>query len=275
MSRSTRSPRQGCGINLFNVLTIFILGAAVLMVVGIVAVVAMPELVPASVRQLLGNQGTATPEPFPTLVAAVVLPTETATLPGDTGDGLAPTWTPMPEEVIDAGVVIQPTNTRRPTATPSIAPTLPPNTPTPTFTNTPTATPTEGPSPTPSNTPSPFLFTKDNESPLYLRNTANNAGCSWLGIAGEVLDVVGNPVAPGSYFVHVWDSGIDARVSVGGAPSYGPSGWEQFVFDQPVVRSYNLQLESVNGTPVSQVYRVNTAASCEQNLVFFTFVQNR
>ena len=90
---------------------------------GIVAVAAMPELLPANVRQLLGDQGTATPEPFPTLVAAVVLPTETATLPGGV---LVPTWTPMPEEVADSDVVIQPTNTRRPTATPSIAPTLPP-----------------------------------------------------------------------------------------------------------------------------------------------------
>jgi len=275
MSRSTRSSRRGCGINLFNVLTIFILGVAVLMVLGIVAVAAMPQLIPSTVRQFLPGQATATPEPFPTLIVAVALPTETATLPGDSGSGLAPTWTPMPPETVEAGVSILPTNTRRPTATPSIAPTLPPNTPTPTFTNTPTATPTEGPSPTPSNTPSPFLFTKDNVSPQYLRNTANSAGCSWLGIAGEVLDVAGNPVSAGSYFVHVWDSGIDSRVAVGGAPAYGPSGWEQFVFDQPVVRSYNLQLESVNGTPVSQVYRVNTAASCDQNLVFFTFVQNR
>lgn len=272
MSRSRRrSSRQGCGINLFNVLTIFVLGAAVLVLLGIVLVIAQPNLIPASIRQMVGSSSTATPAPLPTAAAIVALPTETATLPGGP---LASTWTPVPTEV-EVGVILLPTNTRRPTSTPSITPSLPPLTNTPTPTNTPTATPTEGPSPTPSNTPSPFLFTKDLESPQYLRNFANNAGCSWLGVAGDVLDVANNPVAPGSYVVHVWDSGIDARVQVGSAPAYGPSGWEQFVYDQPVVRSYNIQLESVNGTPVSQVYRVNTAASCEQNLVYFTFLQNR
>lgn len=176
--------------------------------------------------------------------------------------------------MVESGVVVQPTYTRRPTTVPSATPSLPALTNTPTSTPTPTETPTAGPTPTASNTPSAFLFTKDEVSPQYLQN-ANSAGCSWLGVAGDAFDVAGNPVAAGSYVVHIWDSGIDARILVGSAPAYGPSGWEQFVYDQPVVRSYNLQLESVNGTPVSQVYRVNTAASCNQNLVYFSFVQNR
>jgi len=275
MSRSTRSSRQGCGINIFNVLTIFVLGAAALLALSVVAIIAVPDLVPASIREMVGGAATPTLEPAPTVAQIVQIPTEAPTLPGDVNGGLASTWTPIPVVTDSSGIVIQPTNTRRPTAIPSETPILPTNTPTYTPTSTPTPTPTEGPSPTPSNTPSPFLFTKDTLSPLYLRNVANSAGCSWLGIAGDVFDVAKNPVAPGSYVVHIWDSGIDSRVQVGSAPAYGPSGWEQFVYDQPVVRSYNLQLESVNGTPVSQVYRVNTAASCDQNLVYFTFLQNR
>ena len=93
-------------------------------------------------------------------------------------------------------------------------------------------------------------------------------------MAGEVLDLTGNPVAPGGHFVHVWESGIDSRVGVGGAPAYGPSGWEQFLFDSPVVRNYNIQLETVSGTPVSQVYQFTTLASCNQNLVYIIFTQN-
>ncbi|MCL4867402.1 MAG: hypothetical protein KJ063_00405 [Anaerolineae bacterium] len=271
MSRKNRSSRSGCGINIFNVLTIFVLGIALLLALGIILVVTVPGLIPDSVRLMVSGP-TATPQPIPTVIQLAELPTEVPTLPGGV---ILPTWTPIIESLDSSGPVLQPTNTRRPTAIPTETSILPTRTPTPTHTNTPTSTPTEGPTPTPSNTPSPFLFTKDERSPQYLQNYANNAGCNWLGIAGEVLNVAGNPVAPNQYVVHVWDSGIDARVNVGGAPAYGPSGWEQFVYDQPIVRSYNIQLESVNGTPVSQVYRVNTAASCQQNLLFFTFVQNR
>ena len=95
-----------------------------------------------------------------------------------------------------------------------------------------------------------------------------------MGIAGEVFDVQGSPVSPGEYVVHIWDSGIDARVTVGDAPAYGPSGYEQFLFDAPRVQENNVQLETANGTAVSQVYRVQTRASCNQNLVYFVFVQN-
>jgi hypothetical protein len=95
-----------------------------------------------------------------------------------------------------------------------------------------------------------------------------------MGIAGEVLDLNRNPVPAGSYRVHVWGSGIDARLTVGTAPAYSPSGWEQFLFDSPVVRDYNVQLESSSGTAVSQAYSVQSRASCNQNLVRFDFVQN-
>ncbi len=122
-----------------------------------------------------------------------------------------------------------------------------------------------------SNPPS---FIKTDSSPLYLQNFANNAGCDWMGIAGEVLDSNHNPVLVGSYSVHIWGSGIDKRLLVGTAPAYSPSGWEQFLFDSPVVRDYNLQLEMPSGTAVSPIYAVQTRASCNENLVRFDFVQN-
>jgi len=95
-----------------------------------------------------------------------------------------------------------------------------------------------------------------------------------MGVAGEVLDLLRNPVTAGSYKVHVWGSGIDERVTVGRAPDYSPSGWEQFLFNSPVVRDYNVQMETTNGTAVSQVYSIQTRASCNENLVRFDFVQN-
>ena len=118
-------------------------------------------------------------------------------------------------------------------------------------------------------------FVKTESSPFYLQNYANNAGCDWMGMAGEVLDLDHNPVPAGSYRVHLWGSGVDSRVMVGTAPAYSPSGWEQFLFDSPVVRDYEIQLESVGGTAVSPIYAVQTRASCNENLVRFDFIQNQ
>jgi hypothetical protein len=120
----------------------------------------------------------------------------------------------------------------------------------------------------------PVWFVKDAESPIYLQNYANNAGCNWLGIAGEVFDLQGDPVPVGEYQVHVWESGIDNRVMVGGAPVYGPSGYEQFLFDSPRVEDHKLQLETRDGRPVSPIYEVQTRATCHENLLYFVFIQS-
>lgn len=119
----------------------------------------------------------------------------------------------------------------------------------------------------------PYPFSKTIWSPSYLQNFANNAGCNWLGIAGEVLDSQGQPVSLGDYRVHVWGSGIDNRVLVGSALEYGPTGWEQYLFNVPVLRDYLIQLETSTGTAVSPIYPVQTRASCEENLVRFDFYQ--
>lgn len=267
------SARSGGAAVLFNLLTILV----VLLMLGVIAVAvvvfAAPDLLPG-VSDILGmSPEPADVPPTPTLVALALVPTATDTPElEDTSTGiLAPTWTPMsPEEAPHATA----TNTRRPTAEPSLTPTFPPPTPTSTPTDTPTPTPTPGPSPTATNTRSAYQFTRHPSSPMYLQNFANAAGCNWLGIAGLVYDTEGNPTGAGNYRVHVWGSGIDERPPVGGAPAYGPSGWEQFLFNAPTIRDYNVQLETANGTPVSEVYSVQSRASCNQNLIQFDFVQN-
>lgn len=261
-----RSQERRTGLNVFTVLTLLVLAAIVIVVALVIYVVAVPD---NFIAGLLGGD-----EPAPTLAVVAVAPTIAPTdVPTETRAvvGLPPTHTPIPALATNTPV---PINTLRPTLTPSITPTFPPPTPTRTPTPTPTDTPTPGPSPTGTNTRSPFPFTKDLSSPQYLQNFANNAGCNWLGAAGEVLDLNGNPVPYNEYRVHIWDSGIDQRVMVGDAQAYGPSGFEQFLFDAPRVQDHNIQLETVNGTAVSQVYRIQTRASCNQNLLWFVFVQN-
>ncbi len=260
--------RVGCAGRIINVLTAaIILGALIAAIV-----LAVSFFNPQLASTLFPGSPTSTPLPTavpPTVAAVAEVPSVTLT---PTQDPLLPTFTPAFTETPPPATA---TNTRQPTLTPSVTNTFPPPTNTPTPSNTPTLTPSPGPSPTATNTLSPFPFTKSQDSPLYLRNFANSAGCDWLGIAGEVLDTNGNPVTGGQYRVHVWDSGIDERLNTGSATSYGPSGWEQFVFDAPEIRSYNVQLETTNGTAVSQVYRVQTRASCNENLLYFIFIQNR
>lgn len=258
-----------------NVLTAALLIVAALAVVTTLMLIVSPRF-RASAAQVDDSARAkivaimATDTPLPTVASLAVVPT----LPPPTSTALQATWTP---QSTPATATIRPSNTPRATNTPTPIPTFPTRTPTPTLTPTPSNTPTEtppGPSPTASATRSQYPFTKSDTSPFYLQNFANDAGCGWMGVAGEVLDLNRNPVAAGSYRVHVWGNGIDERVAAGSAADYSPSGWEQFLFDSPVIRDYNVQLESANGTAVSQAYRIQTRASCNQNLVRVDFVQN-
>ena len=212
----------------------------------------------------------ATSTPLPTVASVAQVPT----VPSATPLPLQATWTSEPPLET---ATIRPSNTPQATYSPTPIPTFPTRTPTATMTPTPSDTPTitpPGPTPTASPTRSQYPFTKSDTSPFYLQNFANDAGCGWMGVAGEVLDLSRNPVEASSYRVHVWGSGIDERVPAGSAPDYSPSGWEQFLFDSPVIRDYNVQLESANGTAVSTAYRIQTRSSCNQNLVRIDFVQN-
>lgn len=262
--------KQRSGFHVFNLLAALLAVAALLVIGAVAASFLVPDLVgDLSLGSILGQDGSSQPVPTSAVVAAVPSVTSTST-----PSGLLATWTPMASV---ASPTPAPSSTRGPTLTPSLVPTFPTKTPTPTRTPTPTNTPTEtpiGPTPTSSPTRSPFPFTKTDTSPFYLQNYANSAGCNWLGIAGEVLDLNRNPVPPGQYRVHVWGNGVEQRPNVSGAPAYSPSGWEQFVSNSPVVRDYNVQLETENGTAVSQVYTIQTRASCNQNLVRVDFVQN-
>lgn len=275
MSTARTSERRGCGVSLLNIMAVMLLMAGLVIALGIAVIFLAPDLVantPFAVLTNIANTAETTETvDLPTAVPVAVLPSATATA---TPNMLVPTWTPA---AIGATATPLPLGTLRPSATPTDMPSFPTKTPT----NTPTATPTETPTPTPlgpTATPSPtrsqFPFTKSDTSPFYLQNYANNAGCDWLGVAGEVLDLALRPVTPGAYVVHVWGSGVDSRVPVGGAPAYSPSGWEQFVHNEPLIRDYNVQLETTSGTPVSQIYAVQTRASCNQNLVRLDFVQN-
>lgn len=276
--RRVKKQEDGCLASLANVMAALLLLLALLLGGTVCFLLAVPgadatyerirNFLAPSIEDIDVSAVAAVPG-MPTLIPVAELPSPTFTPEFPT---LAPTWTPIPEAPTSTPI---PFTTIRASVTPSIVPTLPSRTPTSTFTPTATETGTPtppGPSATPSPTRSPFPFTKTDNSPFYLQN--QGAGCRWMGIAGVILDLNRRPVSPGSYAVHIWDSGVDQRVAAGSAPAYGASGWELFLFDSPTAREYNVQLETPNGTAVSQVYRVLTRASCSENLLQIDFVQN-
>lgn len=272
MSRRSRS-QSGCLGAFFNLLTGLLALAALLVLVGLGVYFFAPDLldqdrIDSYLDAIAGGVYAA---PSPTAVPVAIVPTQPPTA---TRIPLAATWTPLPTV---SGATAVPLGTLGPTAEPTATGLIPTKTATPTSTPTATSTATAtaiGPTATPRPTKSPFPFTRSDLSPFYLQNFANSAGCDWMGIAGEVLDLSRDPVAAGSYRVHIWGSGIDERLQVGSAPDYSPAGYEQFLFNLPVVRDYSIQLETSSGTTVSPIYSIQTRASCNENLVRFDFIQN-
>lgn len=270
---ASRSRNRGCvntAVNFIVALIMLLACGAIFsfgyLLFGSDSTIQLPDFATQIVERISPNL-----EPRPTTVGVAVLPTATHT---PTPSLIQPTFTAI---VINPTDTPLPSNTPGPSSTPTPRPTLPSRTPTPTPSNTPTHTPTAtptGPTPTTAPTRSAFPFTKTDTSPFYLSNFSNSAGCDWMGIAGEVLDLQKNPAPVGRYRVHVWGEGLDRIALIGSAPIYSDSGWEVFLFDSPAVREYNVQLESENGTAVSQVYRVQTRASCDDNLIRLDFIQN-
>jgi hypothetical protein len=92
--------------------------------------------------------------------------------------------------------------------------------------------------------------------------------CGWSGIAGDARDIRGEPAR--SAWLHVWGGGINNRIRADGSSFVGlgheprTSRWYYFA-----------QLEDDAGTPVSDVYAVETKSGCANNVVVLLFDQHR
>ena len=176
---------------------------------------------------------------------------------------LPPSWTPSSGQVSDL-----PTSTPRATTTATVTPQI---TVTGVFTptRTPTATSTAA---TATNTPTtpPFPYVLTSSSPRVTSNFANTAGCAWSGIAGQVFG--SNGLGKIGLTVHVFGSAPDAK-SISGSynSSYGPGGWEVFITNVPVSRTYTVRLETSAGEALSADYPITTIDTCEANLMLIDF----
>jgi hypothetical protein len=233
----SKSRSRGKGAGLWNLLTMLVLAATVLVAIFLIVAFVSPSVVPfgGSRQDPTAVALLNTPTPKPTLNA-------TSTSPA--------TWTP------------EPTRTPEPTAT-----TRPPSatkTPRPTVFFTPIPSDT----PTPSATTHPWPFRLIDDGVTFMRYPFSSE-CNWLGIAGEVWDQEGEPIS--GIAVVINGGGFQNVVTYSGqAPDYAPSGWEHFLDSKPKEGIFEIQLWN-QGQPVSEKVEVRTGRDCRANLAYLIF----
>ena len=188
---------------------------------------------------------------------------------------------PLPPTTLPALVL---TNTPTPTPKGVLPATWTPTvSPTATFTSTPI--PSNTPEPTPEETPIPTIdlesgttFTIQEGSPSYEENSFHpEAGCNWLGVAGQVFDDEGTPVSgilveTGGFLGEIEISGITLT---GMAGDYGEGGYEIVLGDVPAASegAIWIQLLDQANLPLMEKIYFETFDSCDSNLVKLNFAQ--
>jgi hypothetical protein len=138
------------------------------------------------------------------------------------------------------------------------------------------------PSETPTNTlPTSLLtFGLSEGSPIAIASLAFHpeAGCNWMGIAGQVFNLSGAPIST-SVTVHL--EGVlasnqkDLTSLSGTATQYGEAGYEIVLASKPIASSGALwvQLLDQAGLPLSEQQYFDTYDSCDKNLIVINFRQ--
>jgi len=199
---------------------------------------------------------TATDAPTETLTP---VPSATPTLPEATATQSEPTFTPSPEVTATQTAELQAADaTTSPTVEGEAA-------------NEPEVVNAEIPE-------GGRFFIIQQGAPIGMPNWAHqDLGCNWLGVAGQVFDLEGNPV-------------LDLVVEVGGtldgqpllglsltgvATAYGPGGYEIQLADHVVASVGDVWVLVKNdaGDALSGNTFVETFADCEENLLLLNFVE--
>lgn len=115
-------------------------------------------------------------------------------------------------------------------------------------------------------------------TPLYIQNFAHpELGCSWSGVAGQIFDRAGKPIAN---MVLVAEGTLDNQdIEVLGLTglnsAYGPGGFEVVLANRTFnsTNSLALTLYDLAGTALSAPVPFSTYADCAKNLVIINFKQ--
>jgi hypothetical protein len=235
-------PRRGIGGLILNCLSFVFVLATLISASGIAAVFANPGLIEVVDPFIPGPDLEAAPTIPPTLGFPTATHTPEIQLP--------PTWTPT----------FTVTSTSSPTASP---------TPEPTATDTPvpvTAT-------AEATTEAPFVVQPG--SNVLVANFANDLGCAWMGVAGQVFDKDRNPLVGITIHVEGQLAGqlVDQDSLTGSNPRIGPAGYTINLSDHPIASAGTMwiQLKDTAGLDLSDQVFFSTSADCDENLVFINW----
>lgn len=203
----------------------------------------------------LNPHSSLNPFPPPPLPEALQLPSPTPTAI----QILPPTWTPIP------------TRTPRPTKTATITPTF-------TATLPPTATETATATLLPEQDVR-YKLSPGSPKAMAVTKFHPEAGCNWLGVAGQVFDDNGSPVANGSVILVIsgWlgETYLEKAGITGMAPQFGPAGFEIHLGDTPIASqgTLSIQLFDTQGNPLTNPLPFDTTDACDQNLILINFTK--
>ncbi len=122
----------------------------------------------------------------------------------------------------------------------------------------------------------PFPFVLQSDSPRYLPAfTQPEAGCAWVGIAGQVFDENRQPIDGVVVLVKGYFNGkvIDTMSLSGLGKAYGPAGFEIQIGDRSAETSNALTIQLVNDQfeALSEAYPLTTYDDCQRNLILINF----
>ncbi len=123
--------------------------------------------------------------------------------------------------------------------------------------------------------PGSFLpFNLQSVEPLYTTNFVHpEAGCDWMGVAGQIFDEDQQPVNGMVVVVEgvTNNTMIELLGYSGLAEAYGPGGYELVLSDVNGPGIFWIQLFGEDGKPLSEIYSFQMDGTCEQNLAVINF----
>jgi hypothetical protein len=186
----------------------------------------------------------------------------------------------IPDTATPQTTAIIETATALPSDTPAADTPVPSATPLPSATATNTATATQTATLIRTPTPTPLPYSLQPGSPAYISNFAHpQAGCNWIGVAGQVFGPQGVPqtnlvvVVEGLYGGKVINAvGVTGTVA---GDIYGPGGYE-VAFSNTLLATQGMlsaQVFDLSGNPLTEAITFDTYSSCAKNLIIINFSQ--
>jgi hypothetical protein len=147
-----------------------------------------------------------------------------------------------------------------------------------------TATNTEPPpqipaTPGPTETPLPAIrFYMQPGMPIRMQNfVAPESGCNWMGIAGQVFGLNGDPLT--GVVIEVGGSlngqPLHGLALTGSSPSVGPGGYVIALADYPVQSDGTIWIQVLDqgGNPKTGRILLTTSDRCEENLTLINLIE--